>query len=351
MAKEGSRVNPRSKARRVSNAAKDSLPISVIVPTIRGWPAAGPALERLVPQTLRAGGEVVVMDGSGGPVPSAEERDELGGAVMWASRPGASVFQLRLEGYNAARGDVVAVTEDHCHVAPDWVTRTLEAHHRHPGAGAIGGAVLNGTDQKLVDWAAFLLTQGPFMPPLANGMTDRISGPANVSYKRRVLQRLKTTDHLGLIDFLELPAALEGESLVADDSIRVLHHQSQGFWGTSLAEFDNGRTIAGFRRRRMGRGDWLRILGAPLLPIYRSVRALRIAQRKQPPAGVLPASVPAHLWLQYCAMAGELVGYGSRCCPFLRFELSVEAEGGPVRLALGGREGVRDFLRATFAAG
>ena len=51
------------------------------------------------------------------------------------------------------------------------------------------------------------------------------------------------------------------------------------------------------------------------------------------------------------ALAGEFVGYESRCCPFIRFELSVEAEGGPVRLAFGGREGVREFLRATFLSG
>lgn len=50
------------------------------------------------------------------------------------------------------------------------------------------------------------------------------------------------------------------------------------------------------------------------------------------------------------ALAGELVAYESRCCPFLRFELAVEAEGGPVRLAVGGREGVQEFLRATFGA-
>jgi hypothetical protein len=48
------------------------------------------------------------------------------------------------------------------------------------------------------------------------------------------------------------------------------------------------------------------------------------------------------------ALAGEFVGYESRCCPFLRFEIAVEAEGGPVRLSLGGREGVADFLRETF---
>ncbi len=49
------------------------------------------------------------------------------------------------------------------------------------------------------------------------------------------------------------------------------------------------------------------------------------------------------------ALAGEFVAYESRCCPFIRFELTVEADGGPVRLSLGGREGVAEFLRATFA--
>ena len=49
------------------------------------------------------------------------------------------------------------------------------------------------------------------------------------------------------------------------------------------------------------------------------------------------------------ALAGEFISYESRCCPFLRFDLTVEPEGGAVRLAMGGGEGVREFLRATFA--
>src|SRR5205823_3958428 len=143
--------------------------------------------------------------------------------------------------------EVIAITEDHVAVAPDWIERILAAHAQFPNAGAIGGAVYNRTDEKLVDWAAFFLTQGPFMPPLDNGVAPRISGPANVSYKSRVLKRLGGDEEQGVIDFLELPAALEGEDLVADDSIRVWHSQSQGLVGTSRAEFDNGRTIAGYR--------------------------------------------------------------------------------------------------------
>jgi hypothetical protein len=287
----------------------ENVPISVVIPTTRGWPAAAEALRRVVGQATGAGGEVLVLDGSKRPVPGSEELAALGGPVQWLKRPGESVFQLRNAGYQRAAGEVVAVTEDHCHVAADWIERTVAAHRAYPQAGAVGGAVLNGTNQKAVDWAAFFLTQGPYMPPLDNGVTDRISGPANVSYKRRVLQRLRGDDEQGVIDFLELPAALEGEALVADDSITVLHHQSQGFWGTSLAEFDNGRTIAGYRRRRMQRGDWLRLLTAPLLPLYRSARALRIVSRKERPAGTVIASAPMHVWFQFCAMTGEVLGY------------------------------------------
>lgn len=293
-----------------ARAEDQEISITALIPTIRGWPAARPALEHLVRQTLDAGGEVLVVDGAAAP-PPADEIAQLGAGVRWLSMPGQSVFQLRLAGYRAARGDVVAVTEDHCHVAPDWIEKMMNAHRRHPDAGAVGGAVLNGTDSKIVDWAAFFLTQGPHMPPLQTGVAERISGPANVSYKSRVLRRLGGDEEQGVIDFLELPAALAGEDLVADDSIRVLHHQSQGFWRTSLAEFDNGRTIAGYRRRQMSRGDWLRILASPALPMYRSIRALRIVSRKQRPARMLLKAAPVHVWFQYTAMAGELLGYAT----------------------------------------
>jgi hypothetical protein len=219
------------------------------------------------------------------------------------------VFQLRFAGYRRAKGDVVAVTEDHCYVAPDWVQRVLAAHAAFPEAGAIGGAVENGTNEKVVDWAAFLLTQGPFMVPMTTGPAKKISGPANVSYKRRVLDRIPGEVEEGLIDWLALPHALEGETLVSDGSIRVLHHQSQGLLRTSLAEFDNGRTIAGYRRRDMTRGDWARVVGSPLLPLYRSWRAMRIVKSKDVPRGTLTAALPTHVWFQYCAMAGELLGY------------------------------------------
>ena len=48
------------------------------------------------------------------------------------------------------------------------------------------------------------------------------------------------------------------------------------------------------------------------------------------------------------ALAGEFIGYEARCCPFLRFDLAVEAGEGTVTLRMSGPEGAGDFLRATF---
>ncbi len=42
----------------------------------------------------------------------------------------------------------------------------------------------------------------------------------------------------------------------------------------------------------------------------------------------------------------EFVRLESRCCPFLRFRLTVEPAGGPVWLELTGGPGTREFLEA-----
>ncbi len=58
----------------------------------------------------------------------------------------------------------------------------------------------------------------------------------------------------------------------------------------------------------MASGDWLRILAAPFLPIYRSARVVRGAVAKGRASTVLPA-LPWIIALEYCHEAGEFVGY------------------------------------------
>ena len=44
------------------------------------------------------------------------------------------------------------------------------------------------------------------------------------------------------------------------------------------------------------------------------------------------------------ALLGEFIQLESQCCPFLRFQLTVEPGGGPVWLELTGPPGTREFL-------
>ncbi len=50
------------------------------------------------------------------------------------------------------------------------------------------------------------------------------------------------------------------------------------------------------------------------------------------------------------AMLVEWIGHERRCCPFLRFQLEFEPEGGPIWLTLTGPEGVTEILRDLFRA-
>jgi hypothetical protein len=50
------------------------------------------------------------------------------------------------------------------------------------------------------------------------------------------------------------------------------------------------------------------------------------------------------------AAATTIIQIERRCCPFLRFELTVGAATGLVRLTLTGAPGVRDFLATWLAA-
>jgi hypothetical protein len=45
----------------------------------------------------------------------------------------------------------------------------------------------------------------------------------------------------------------------------------------------------------------------------------------------------------------EVVELERQCCPFLEFQLTVAAGGGPLRLQITGPAGTKDFLLSTFA--
>jgi hypothetical protein len=194
---------------------------------------------------------VIVADGTAtDPAPPPAETEAEG--VVWLRQPGASVFELRAAALRAARGEIVALTEDHCVVDAGWCAKVVDAHARHPSAAAVGGVVANGSVTRWIDEANYLLTFGPYMPGAAALSPTRSFGVSNVSLKRRAIDGANLEP--GWVELVLVPRLHGAESVLAGD-IGVTHIQSHGFWNTFRVHFHNGRSTAGLITEMLSRED------------------------------------------------------------------------------------------------
>lgn len=284
----------------------DPAPITITVATVQGWPDIAANVRTVEVAAGAVDGDVLIADGSGRPAPPP---DALGPRTRWISDPGASVFQLRLRSYREARSPIIGVTEDHCRLPADWAVRSLAAHREHPEALAVGGSVVNGATGTMMDRASFLVVQGPFIAPIRSGPTERISGAVCVSYRAEALRSMDGFDGLGAMDVLHQRSLVGGSHpFIADDSIRVVHDQSLGFFGTVLIHFHAGRTISGFRRRHLDARQIIRFLATPLIPFARFARVMVLTRPKGLTREVVRAA-PAMWLLLMSQTVGQVTGY------------------------------------------
>jgi hypothetical protein len=273
----------------------ERITLSVVLATIEPWPDLANCLAVLEPQVAAVGGEIIVGDGHGAALDAA--RASASERLSWLRMPGASVFELRARAAERARGDIVALTEDHCIVGLDWCTQILEAFRLYPDAIGVTGPVLNGSAEHLIDWANFLHTFGAYFPPVNKAQRDRAPLAANVAYRRSALGSGPLAP--GWIE-LDLNGRLfREERYHVHDGLTVTHVQSHGFWGTLRAHFDNGRSTTGLDRApsRHLQTPWNLFRGAlrSMSNEARSTRAVR-------------ASLPLMFLLSCCHSAGEAIG-------------------------------------------
>jgi hypothetical protein len=278
-------------------------PISVVIATRVGWPKMRTSSDPVMPQVKQIGAQLIIVDSSGQPQPEwAADED-----VLWIQRPGATPYELRQTGYAAADAPIIAVTEDHCICAPDWVAMHIEEHKRHPEAAAIFGMVDNASREHLIDWALYGVGYLASAPPDPSG--QRNPSHANLSFKAETL-RVVTATGDAVIEFRYLDR-LRSAGYIVLPSARLLvsHVQSTGLETTSKLFFNNGRYIAGVRRQKMSGRDWLRALAPMPLAGYRTLRTFRIGRSKPAFRPVLVKSAPFVALLHGLHASGESVGY------------------------------------------
>lgn len=275
------------------NAPRPKL--SVVLATTDMWPDLANCLALLEPQIAALDAELIIGDGDGRGLP--EDYANPTGRVRWIREPGASVFQLRASGVALARGDIVALTEDHCVVAPDWCVSILRAHAEHPEALGIAGAIENGSTDHLIDWANYLQTFGAFAPPLDPRQRERAPLLANVSLKRAALPAEQMPP--GWIELRLVPRLFRQGAFLADPMILVRHVQSHGLFGTLSAHYHNGRSTTGLQKVRLSRRQMP-------LRVFRST--LRTLRGKPGLRSRLVTATPLLMALSCCHAAGEVVG-------------------------------------------
>ena len=238
-------------------------------------------LEAAFAEARELDGEVLFVDRDGSGLPAEEEGRYAG--LRRLREADANIYRLRDIGLAAARGEVVAITEDHCVPRPGWLRRHLEMHAAHPGVAAVGGPVANGATRRLWDWAIFMVNHAPWTPPARSGERSAVDR-ANVSYKRRVLPREPSPDGWDEPTMDERLVA-GGERLWFDAENWISHVQSFGARGTISIVFHNGRAVAGLHvDRGMSLAERLVRIPASALVVAITLRRVLGAVARRPRA-------------------------------------------------------------------
>jgi GT2 family glycosyltransferase len=280
--------------------------VSVVIAAIVGAKFLDECLGSLETQAKKTGAETIVV--ACGTAEFAGEIAERHPWVRVIHRPEReSVPTLRSHGVEAAQGRIIAIIEEHCVAAPDWLERALEAHSKGE-YGAVGGPVAPQDYDRLRDWVVYFCEYNNQMPPWQDGETTSL-GSANIAYKREVLLRYKDLLHTGYWEAgLHWRMLADGIKFRSAPKMVVYHcgpfnfgyYLEQRFWFSRAFSSARGLTAA---------KKLVYICLSPLLPVLLAVRMAQRVVKQNCHVGkfiqILPLLVPVLL----VYVTGEVVGY------------------------------------------
>ncbi len=279
--------------------------LSVVIASVSGAASILECLERLEALPERDQMEVLVLDRRTDGTAEAVAR-RFPWVRLEAGLAGRSIPELRWKGMRAARGEMIAVIEDHCLVEPGWgaeILRFLDSPY-----GAVGGPVENGATGRILDWAFFLAEYGPCMPPLQEGEVDLAPGN-NVAYRRAVLPLDEPAWGSLWESFLQKELRRRGVRIYLSPPMRLYHKKSFRLGEMLGQRFLYSRSFAAMRAA--GKPAWLRLTLAAasiLLPPLLLVRILANLVRKRRNLREFFLALPVLVLFVSGWAAGEVAG-------------------------------------------
>jgi glycosyltransferase involved in cell wall biosynthesis len=281
--------------------------VSVVVASAAGGEFLFRCLESLAAQSA-AGSEIIVVDRTG---PDTRQRigREYPGVQVLASPEGvrASVPLLRRIGAEHARGDIVAVLEEHCTAQPHWIAAIQGAFE--PDDAAIGGPILDDRFARVRDWVVYFSEYHNYLPPWPDGDREALNG-ANIAYSREKLLRHRSVLDDGYWEVVLHPVLRREGRFRAIDAMGVHHTGPFDYFYYLHQRYLLSRVWGGTQKDRVpATTRWMHLLAGPVFPLFMGARVTRRVMGRRTLgaryAAALPLLVP--VWVAYAW--GEWLGY------------------------------------------
>jgi len=221
--------------------------------------------------------------------------------------------ELRAAGVHAARGRLVAITEDQIRPTKDWCAKIAAAHEGE--CVAAGGAVEKGPTQTggpdtTLNWAIYLCDFVRYANPVAEGNSEYLTD-TNVSYKKAALDEIPDVwrDEFHETDVNWTLAGRGGELYLSPEI--VVEQQRDLTLGEALRErYSFGRLFASTRVRATGPGGrlYFAAFSIPLAALL-TLRVFKHAWPRPRYRGPFLRSVFHVALLNSVWCFGEFVGY------------------------------------------
>jgi hypothetical protein len=238
---------------------------------------------------------------------------EFDGLKSFTGQPGSREHhdELRARGLEAARGQIIALLEDHARPDAHWSTSVVKAHqNRYAAYAGVGGAIENGVEHTL-NWAVYFCDFGKYENPVSDG-DSLFASDANVSYKRAALESIKPVwQEVFHETAVNWALTSRGAKLaLSPDAVVYQNRTGLNFHSALKERFIWGRSYAAARSRSAADSKrLLYVVLSPLLPLILLARMTTNALRKGRNVNAFFKAFPLTAILTVCWSLGELVGY------------------------------------------
>jgi glycosyltransferase involved in cell wall biosynthesis len=282
--------------------------ISVVIASGAGGEFLPNCLASLRAQAEAENAEVIVVDRCG-EAAMAHIREEFPFARLIRPdldhRP--SVPELRGIGVRAASGDLIAIIEEHCIAAPDWLS-TIKAQF-HDGDAVIGGPILDDHYSRMMDWTVYLSEYHNYLPPWEEGERLMLNG-VNIAYERQKLLSCAEVFNSGYWETALHPLLLQKGKFRSIPQMVVKHTGPFAFKYYMTQRYLLSRVWGGSQKDTVSASKRiLYLVIGPLIPFILTLRIGLRAWRSRQYFGKYLAALPLLIPVT-CAYAwGEWQGY------------------------------------------